>query len=125
MSGLMLWKPHRHLTACALTWLTLTEGGAFRAAAEFGTTPGVQPLPVLERVDALHEKWAVGFARDSARYGRWCLARACRACIRDENQPNSVRPESPLARSTRMRLPVLNRYAVGMTATSIFVTAPG
>jgi poly(3-hydroxybutyrate) depolymerase len=51
VSGLMLRKPHRHVTACALTWLTLTEGGAFRAAAESGTTPGVQPLPVLERVD--------------------------------------------------------------------------
>jgi hypothetical protein len=51
VSGLMLRKPYRHVTACALIWLTLTESGAFSAATEFRTSPGVQPLPAMERVD--------------------------------------------------------------------------
>ena len=50
MSGFMFRKPYHQVTASALIWLTLTESGAC-AAAEFRTTPGVQPLPVLERVD--------------------------------------------------------------------------
>ena len=37
----------------------------------------------------------------------------------------SVTNESPLANSSRMRLPFLNRYAVGITATSNVYTSPG
>src|SRR6267143_4191361 len=40
-------------------------------------------------------------------------------------KPYSVRAESPFDRSTRIRLPFLNRYAVGITAISNRVTWPG